>query len=182
MIVLFLVICLVVLAGLAVLWASRLSGEVVVTLGPDTISVELVVAILGVILLGAIMAIVWAALAGLIKLPKRFTRARKNSRTRNANKSLADGLLAAEAGDVSAAREAAFKGPGKFWGVMRKAPRGGALHPLDERANRIIAMVGSTGMSESALKSELVDKYSFNQGDVDLLVASPTFRQLMGWV
>ena len=48
--------------------------------------------------------------------------------------------------------------------------------------NRIIAMVGSTGMSESALKSELVDKYSFNQGDVDLLVASPTFRQLMGWI
>ena len=43
-------------------------------------------------------------------------------------------------------------------------------------------MVGSTGMSESALKSELVNKYSFNQGDVDLLVASPTFRQLMGWV
>lgn len=109
MIVLFLVICLVVLAGLAVLWASRLSGEVVVTLGPDTISVELVVAILGVILLGAIMAIVWAALAGLIKLPKRFTRARKNSRTRNANKSLADGLLAAEAGDVSAARKHASR-------------------------------------------------------------------------
>jgi len=24
---------------------------------------------------------------------------------------------------------------------LRKAPRGGALHPLDERANRIIAMV-----------------------------------------
>ena len=31
--------------------------------------------------------------------------------------------------------------PGKVWAVMRKAPKGGPLHPLDERANRIIAMV-----------------------------------------
>ena len=36
---------------------------------------------------------------------------------------------------------ASSAGPGKVWGVMRKAPKGGALHPLDERANRIIAMV-----------------------------------------
>jgi IS5 family transposase len=48
----------------------------------------------------------------------------------------------ADKGYVSAAREAAFSGPGKFWGVMRKAPKGGALHPIDEDINRIIAMVG----------------------------------------
>jgi len=42
---------------------------------------------------------------------------------------------------VSAEREADFEGPGKFWGVMRKAPKGGALHPVDEDINRIIAMV-----------------------------------------
>jgi transposase, IS5 family len=47
----------------------------------------------------------------------------------------------ADKGYVSAEREAAFAGAGKVWGVMRKAPKGGALHPLDERANRIIAMV-----------------------------------------
>jgi IS5 family transposase len=47
----------------------------------------------------------------------------------------------ADKGYVSAGREAAFAGPGKFWGVMRKAPKGGALHPLDEDINRIIAMV-----------------------------------------
>ena len=47
----------------------------------------------------------------------------------------------ADKGYVSAEREAAFKGPGKVWGVMRKAPKGGKLHPLDERINRIIAMV-----------------------------------------
>ena len=44
-------------------------------------------------------------------------------------------------GYVSAAREVAFAGPGKAWGVMRKAPKGNPLHPLDERANRVIAMV-----------------------------------------
>lgn len=44
-------------------------------------------------------------------------------------------------GYVSAQREAAFKVPGKVWAVMRKAPKGGPLHPLDERINRIIAMV-----------------------------------------
>jgi len=47
----------------------------------------------------------------------------------------------ADKGYVSAEREEAFKAPGKVWGVMRKAPKGGPLHPLDERANRIIAMV-----------------------------------------
>jgi len=47
----------------------------------------------------------------------------------------------ADKGYVSAPREAAFSGPGKFWGVMRKAPKGGALHPVDEDINRIIAMV-----------------------------------------
>ncbi len=45
----------------------------------------------------------------------------------------------ADKGYVSAAREGAFSGPGKVWGVMRKAPKGGALHPIDEDINRIIA-------------------------------------------
>ena len=39
----------------------------------------------------------------------------------------------ADKGYVSAAREAAFKGPGKAWGVMRKAPKRSRLHPLDEQ-------------------------------------------------
>lgn len=47
----------------------------------------------------------------------------------------------ADKGYVSAAREAVFSGPDKFWGVMRKAPKGGELHPIDEDINRIIAMV-----------------------------------------
>ncbi len=40
---------------------------------------------------------------------------------------------------MSAERDAAFKAPGKVWGVMRKAPKGGPLHPFDAQINRIIA-------------------------------------------
>ena len=47
----------------------------------------------------------------------------------------------ADKGYVSAERESAFTKGGKVWGVMRKAPRGGALDPIDEEINRIIAMV-----------------------------------------
>jgi len=47
----------------------------------------------------------------------------------------------ADKGYVSAERAAGFEGPGKFWGVMRKAPKGGPLHPIDAQINRIIAMV-----------------------------------------
>ena len=42
-------------------------------------------------------------------------------------------------GYVSGEREEAFRAEGKVWGVMRKAPKGGKLHPIDERINRIIA-------------------------------------------
>jgi len=47
----------------------------------------------------------------------------------------------ADKGYVLAEREAAFKGPGKVWVVMHKAPKGADLHPLDSCINRIIAMV-----------------------------------------
>lgn len=49
--------------------------------------------------------------------------------------------LWADKGYVSAEREAAFAGPGKVWGVMRKAPKGGPLHPVDAQINRIISKV-----------------------------------------
>lgn len=47
----------------------------------------------------------------------------------------------ADKGYVNTARRAAFEGPGKFWGVMRKAPAGGRLHPVDKQINRLIAKV-----------------------------------------
>ena len=47
----------------------------------------------------------------------------------------------ADKGYISAEREAAFSEDGKVWGVMRKAPKGGQLDPIDEEINRIIAKV-----------------------------------------
>lgn len=44
---------------------------------------------------------------------------------------------------VSAERENAFAGSDRFCGVMRKAPKGGELHPVDEHINRLIAKVSS---------------------------------------
>jgi IS5 family transposase len=42
---------------------------------------------------------------------------------------------------INAERADAFAGPGKFWGVMRKAPKGSKLHLDDEHINRLIAKV-----------------------------------------
>jgi len=46
-----------------------------------------------------------------------------------------------DSGHVSAGRAAGFSKGGKVWGVMRKAPKGSDLHPIDARINRIIAML-----------------------------------------
>lgn len=47
----------------------------------------------------------------------------------------------ADKGYANAQRAARFAGPGKFWGIMRKASVGGEMHPLDDRINRLIAKV-----------------------------------------
>jgi IS5 family transposase len=47
----------------------------------------------------------------------------------------------ADMGYVSAEREAVFQVPGTVRGVMRKAPKGSPLHPVDAQINRISAMV-----------------------------------------
>jgi hypothetical protein len=48
---------------------------------------------------------------------------------------------APDKGYVNAEREEAFRGPGKVWGFLRKAPKGGPMHPLDGRRNRLIAVI-----------------------------------------
>jgi transposase, IS5 family len=47
----------------------------------------------------------------------------------------------ADKGYISSEREAGFSKDGKVWGVMRKAPNGRKLDPIDEEINRIIAKV-----------------------------------------
>ncbi|MEM1036950.1 MAG: heme biosynthesis HemY N-terminal domain-containing protein [Pseudomonadota bacterium] len=110
MIVLFLILLLIVVAGIFVLWASRLPGGLTLDLGNGAVyEFEVVYAILAIILLGAAIALVWSFLTGLVTLPARFSRSRKASKIESANKALADGLLAAEAGDVALAKKMAKK-------------------------------------------------------------------------
>lgn len=47
--------------------------------------------------------------------------------------------------------------------------------------NKVIAIAGSTGMSEAEFRTTLIDNRGFYDGDVDALCASPTVRRLMGW-
>jgi IS5 family transposase len=61
----------------------------------------------------------------------------------------------ADKGYVAAERAIAFSGPGQFWGVMRKAPKGSNLQPLDESTNRIIAKVrAKVGYPFSVIKCQ----------------------------
>ena len=68
------------------------------------------------------------------------------------------GRAAARRGDLGLGRQglcqrrtreaAQSAGTGKVWGVMRKAPKGGALHPIDAQINRIIAMRSGQGRDD----------------------------------
>jgi hypothetical protein len=76
------------------------------------------------------------------------TRSLETSTARVHDSLVRDALLHGEAtsvradkGYVSAEGEAAFTDEAKVWGVMRKAPKGGALQPENGKINRIIAMV-----------------------------------------
>ncbi len=110
MIILFLIILLIVIAGVFVMWASRLPGGLTIDLGNGTLyEFELVWALLAILLVGAAMALVWSLLTGLVTLPNRFSKSRKASKVKAANKALADGLLAAEAGDAQMAKKLSKK-------------------------------------------------------------------------
>ncbi|MEO1304172.1 MAG: heme biosynthesis HemY N-terminal domain-containing protein [Pseudomonadota bacterium] len=110
MIILFLIILLIVLAGIFVLWASRLPGGLTLDLGNGTLyEFELVWALLALLLIGALLALGWSLLTGIFTFPSRFSKSRKVSKTKAANKALADGLLAAEAGDATLAKKLSKK-------------------------------------------------------------------------
>lgn len=65
--------------------------------------------VIGLLLLGCLIAFVISVLAGFWKLPKRIGKGRAERRRKQGNQALADGLLAAEAGDAKAALRHAKK-------------------------------------------------------------------------
>lgn len=104
MIMLLVAVLVVILTGLFVLWAARLPGEIIIDLGTGTaFEIKLVVALLGLALIGVLVAVIWSFLVRVIKFPGQLSQIRHTTRVRDANKALAEGLLAAEAGDAALA-------------------------------------------------------------------------------
>lgn len=110
MIIMILIILLIIVIGVAVLWASRLPGGISIDLGTAGIyELDAALAILLFIALGGLVALVWWLLTNFFTLPSRFGKKRRASKIRDANKALADGLLAAEAGDATLAKKLSKK-------------------------------------------------------------------------
>lgn len=103
MIRLFIFILLVVLAAAGVLYLAQLPGSVAFDMFGFEGSMNLAVTVLFLAMLGALIALAWGLLAGLIRLPGKVGHSRQQSKVRKANQALADGLLAAEAGDAATA-------------------------------------------------------------------------------
>lgn len=110
MILLFLIILLFVIAGAFVVWALGLPGGLTVDLGNGTLyDFEPIWGLLAILLVGVLLALAGSLLSGLITLPRRVGKSRRAAKTKAANRALADGLLAAEAGDAALAKKLSKK-------------------------------------------------------------------------
>ncbi len=110
MIILILFILLVIVIGIGFVFASKLPGGITIDLASaGSYELGVVPTILFLIAIGGAVALVWWLLASFVTLPKRFSRSRKASKVRDANRALADGLLAAEAGDALLAKKLSKK-------------------------------------------------------------------------
>lgn len=106
----FIVILIAAAAAIAAIWAGTLPGGVTLNLSSGT-SIDLNFAATGIALavFGGLAALAWWLLGSVVLLPGRFGKSREEARIRKANQALADGLLAAEAGDAAAALKLAKK-------------------------------------------------------------------------
>lgn len=104
-------------------WAFNLPGRVSIPVGGDVMDLQAGAALLAVIILGGVIAALWWLLTSVLVLPGKIGKSRQVARVRKANSALADGLLAAEAGDAKAALR-----------LARKAAR----HAEDERLKLLL--------------------------------------------
>ncbi len=121
---LLLLILILALAALGTFWLLNLDGRVTLALpGGSEISLSLGLAILLGALTAGLVAVAWWLLTSVLILPWTLGKARQESLTRKANRTLTDGLLAAEGGDARAALK-----------LARKAAR----HAEDERLKLLV--------------------------------------------
>ena len=97
------------LAGVAALFLYNLPGSIQIdALGRHT-ELPIVAAIFATVALFIAFIVIWLLLSGLWTLPGKVGKSRLETRVRKANQALADGLLAAEAGDAAQAMRHARK-------------------------------------------------------------------------
>jgi len=106
---LFIIVVLIVAAGFGAVYLANLPGSISFDLFGWQGRLPVLAAILVQLVIGGLLALIWGLFAGLWKLPGRIGQSRKRSRVRKANHALADGLLAAEAGDAKTAERLARK-------------------------------------------------------------------------
>jgi HemY protein len=112
MIILFLIVlaALIILVSVGMIWANDLPGGLTIDLGGGEIYVlNAAFSILAVLVLALMSAALVWLIVSLFSSPWRFRRSRMNGKIRKANRSLADGLLAAEAGDAALAKKLSKK-------------------------------------------------------------------------
>ncbi|MEZ5934434.1 MAG: heme biosynthesis HemY N-terminal domain-containing protein [Alphaproteobacteria bacterium] len=102
--IIFLIIAIA--AAWAAVWFADNPGEVLITepWGGNSFSPPFGILILGVLLVGVAIAVVFEIYRVVVTAPKKIGRYRKQKRKERGYQELATGLVAAAAGDVSAAR------------------------------------------------------------------------------
>lgn len=108
---LFILILVIIVGGALIgFWAVNLPGSVVINDSRgELVSLDTGVAAIVLIVFGGLVAAVWWVISGLFVLPGKIGRSRQSNRARKANMALAEGLLAAEAGDSAHALKLARK-------------------------------------------------------------------------
>ena len=91
------------LAALGLAWLADHPGEVGVTWGGYRVETSLMVALGGVVALSIVLALVWAILRFVFRIPSLMTLARRARRREKGFAALSRGMVAVGSGDVSAA-------------------------------------------------------------------------------
>ncbi len=104
----FILVCIAAVAVAAFLLA-QMPGSVTINTASGGVELPLVLSAAALLVLGGAVALFWGAFVGLWRLPGKIGKSRRLSKVKKANLALTDGLLAAEAGDVSVANKLAKK-------------------------------------------------------------------------
>ena len=109
MIRLFFILVFAAAVGLGTFLLAKIPGSVTIDAFGTQMQLPLVLSILLLLVVGGAVALFWGAFIGLWRLPGKIGKNRRISKVKKANLALTDGLLAAEAGDVSVATRLAKK-------------------------------------------------------------------------